>query len=203
MLTARKAVIKAPQTAGPTLAEAVSLSKVKCFSSVRNSASDSKFSWILCYIRGCGSSAGCCCRAQGCESTPHPSVWPRDSSVPPCSSGWRRWLWDRDAELLLLPRASQAAPQTAATSQAAGKAGQGTQPALLVHLRSLCWQEQLRRPYCSLKGRKRGMCCILRSDCRVRDGFAWWNASPAHMTKNSCLQEAKKEPNRIDPNSHP
>lgn len=26
---------------------------------------------------------------------------------------------------------------------------------------------------------------------------------PLHMIKNSCLEEAKKELNRIDPNSHP
>lgn len=65
MLTARKAVIKPPQTAGPTLAEAVLLAKVKWFSSMRNSAFGSKFSLILCYIRGCGGSAGCCCRTAG------------------------------------------------------------------------------------------------------------------------------------------
>lgn len=65
MLTARKAVIKPPQTAGFTLAEAVSLAKVKSFSSMRNSASGSKSSLILCYIRGCGSSAAAAAELTG------------------------------------------------------------------------------------------------------------------------------------------
>lgn len=132
MLTARKAVIKPPQTAGPTLAETVSLATVKWFSSMRNSASGSKFSLILCHIRRCGSSAGCCCRAPGAVTA---SLTMGQLHLPQllCDGGGDIGT----GKLLVLPGASQAAPQTAATSRAGAKQGRGHSQGLLAHLGNL------------------------------------------------------------------
>lgn len=81
-------------------------------------------------------------------------------------------------QLLLLPRASQAAPPTAATSKAAGKAGEGAQPGPSGPSEKPILGRTAEETCCSLlleqliKGRTSGICCILRADFIVRDAFS-------------------------------
>lgn len=82
-------------------------------------------------------------------------------------------------QLLLPPWARQAAPQTAATSKAAGKAGEGAQPGPSGPSEKSVLARTDEETYCSflllqqlIKAKTSGTCCILRTDFIVREGIS-------------------------------